>query len=83
MKFSSKSSAHQSYFQNQSNSLATKQMANIKVKDLTCIAGIDLFQDSESFIQDLSDDGTNLYGGFLFRTETVPPIGTIIKIKIL
>lgn len=30
-------------------------MANIKVKDLTTIAGTDLFNDSESFMRDLSD----------------------------
>jgi hypothetical protein len=34
-------------------------MANIKVKDLTTIAGVDLFNDSESFMRDLSDGELN------------------------
>ncbi len=34
-------------------------MANIKLKDLTTIAGADLFNDSESFMRDLSDDKLN------------------------
>jgi hypothetical protein len=38
-------------------------MANIKVRDLTSIAGTDLFNDSESFMQDLSDDELALQGG--------------------
>jgi hypothetical protein len=38
-------------------------MANIKVRDLTCIAGADLFSDSESFMQDLSEDELTLQGG--------------------
>jgi hypothetical protein len=41
-------------------------MANIQVKDLTrsSIAGFDLFNDLESFIQDLSEPELNLQGGF-------------------
>lgn len=31
-------------------------MANIKVRDLTSITGSDLFNDSESFMRELSDD---------------------------
>ncbi len=38
-------------------------MANIKVRDLIGIAGADLFNDSESFIQDLSDYELALQGG--------------------
>jgi hypothetical protein len=38
-------------------------MANIKVRDLTSIAGADLFSDSESFMQDLSDYELALQGG--------------------
>ncbi len=45
-------------------------MANIQVKDLTqfSIAGFDLFNDLESFIQDLSDDELDLQGGGYYRT---------------
>jgi hypothetical protein len=39
-------------------------MANIKVRDLTSIAGADLFSDSESFMQDLSDHELELQGGW-------------------
>ena len=39
-------------------------MANIKVLDLNSITGEDLFNDSESFIRDLSDDELELQGGF-------------------
>jgi hypothetical protein len=38
-------------------------MANITVKDLTSITGVDLFSDSESFMQDLSGDELALKGG--------------------
>ncbi len=38
-------------------------MANIKVKDLTSIAGADLFNDSESFMRDLSDNELETQGG--------------------
>lgn len=40
-------------------------MANIKVKDLAerNITGVALFSDSESFMQDLSGDELDLYGG--------------------
>jgi hypothetical protein len=49
-------------------------MANIKVKDLTqcSITGIDLFDDSESFIQDLSEYELNLQGGGYHRTVYYP-----------
>jgi hypothetical protein len=38
-------------------------MANIEVKDLTSIAGADLFNDYESFMQDLSESELILKGG--------------------
>jgi hypothetical protein len=40
-------------------------MANITVKDLVknSITGVDLFNDSENFMRDLSEDELNLYGG--------------------
>jgi hypothetical protein len=38
-------------------------MANIKVQDLTSIAGADLFNDSESFMRDLSEDELTMQGG--------------------
>lgn len=41
-------------------------MANIQVKDLTrsSIAGFDLFNDLESFMQELSESELELQGGF-------------------
>ena len=39
-------------------------MANINVRDLTSIAGADLFNDSESFMRDLSDRELELGGGW-------------------
>lgn len=39
-------------------------MANIIVKDLTGITGANLFNDSESFMQDLSDSELELQGGW-------------------
>jgi hypothetical protein len=50
-------------------------MANIKVRDLTSIAGTDLFNDSESFMQDLSDEELETQGGF---THTPIVIGVWI-----
>ncbi len=38
-------------------------MANINVKDLISIAGADLFNDSDSFLQDLSEMELNIKGG--------------------
>ena len=38
-------------------------MANVKVRDLTSISGADLFNDSESFMRDLSEDELNAQGG--------------------
>jgi hypothetical protein len=38
-------------------------VANIKVRDLTSIAGADLFNDLESFMQDLSSNELDLQGG--------------------
>ncbi len=39
-------------------------MANIKLIDLAgSIAGFDLFNDSDSFMQDLSEDELDLHGG--------------------
>jgi hypothetical protein len=43
--------------------MRNKNMANIKVQDLTIITGSDLFIDSESFLRDLSDLETNIQGG--------------------
>lgn len=44
-------------------------MADIKVKDLVVqnIAGFDLFNDSESFMLDLSDGELNITGGCWFE----------------
>jgi hypothetical protein len=55
-------------------------MANIKLRDLTSIAGADLFNDSESFIQDLSDDGLAIQGGLFFL---ISPITTGIATTLL
>jgi hypothetical protein len=55
-------------------------MSTIKVKDLVVnsTVGIDLFKDSESFIQDLSEDELNLQGGGKYplptARETIFPI---------
>ncbi|WP_310485388.1 hypothetical protein [Chamaesiphon sp. VAR_48_metabat_403] len=38
-------------------------MANIKLRDLASIAGADLFNDSESFMQELSENELSLQGG--------------------
>ena len=40
-------------------------MSNIKVNDLTGyhVTGVDLFSDSESFMQDLSENELDLQGG--------------------
>jgi hypothetical protein len=40
-------------------------MASITVKDLAIdsITGADLFNDSENFMRDLSEDELNMYGG--------------------
>ena len=38
-------------------------MASIKVRDLMSITGVDLFHDTESFMQDLSGDELALQGG--------------------
>lgn len=38
-------------------------MSNITVEDLTSIVGTDLFNDSESFMRDLSDHELDLQGG--------------------
>jgi hypothetical protein len=45
-------------------------MANIKVRDLTNIAGADLFNDSESFMRYLSDDELSVQGGGSFIVVT-------------
>jgi hypothetical protein len=43
-------------------------MANIKVTNLNAsIAGTDLFDDSESFMRELSEDELNLEGGCWHR----------------
>ena len=39
-------------------------MANIKLQNLTSITGSDLFDDSESFMRDLSEDELELQGGW-------------------
>jgi hypothetical protein len=38
-------------------------MANIKLQNLTSLAGADLFNDIESFMQDLSGNELDLQGG--------------------
>ena len=38
-------------------------MPNIKLTDLNGIAGVDLFSDSENFMQDLSENELALHGG--------------------
>lgn len=38
-------------------------MANIKLIDLANITGFDLFNDSDSFMQDLSENELDLQGG--------------------
>jgi hypothetical protein len=55
-------------------------MASIKLNDLirNSIIGVDLFNDSESFIRDLSDNELDLPGGFLYRFEGIP---TVIVIR--
>ncbi|PSB44754.1 hypothetical protein [Chamaesiphon polymorphus] len=50
-------------------------MADIQVKDLTSIAGADLFSDSENFMRDLSDDELELHGGW---TPVIITIGRTI-----
>lgn len=47
-------------------------MANITLKDLISsnITGASLFNDSESFMQDLSEDEVNLQGGFKQHQQT-------------
>jgi hypothetical protein len=56
-------------------------MANIKLEDLTGhkIAGVDLFSDSESFMQELSENELVLYGGGKELLPT-PPMTAIDKI---
>jgi hypothetical protein len=55
-------------------------MANITLKDLISsnITGVSLFHDSESFMQDLSEDELNLQGGWKrpqpTARETIFPI---------
>jgi hypothetical protein len=46
------------------NQSGIKQMANIKVRDLTSIAATDLFDDSESFMRELSDNELEIKGGW-------------------
>jgi hypothetical protein len=48
-------------------------MANVKVRDLTNIAGADLFSDSESFMQDLSDYELALQGGVTPASPALSP----------
>jgi hypothetical protein len=38
-------------------------MANIKLQDLANVTGVDLFNDTESFMRDLSDREVILQGG--------------------
>ncbi len=52
-------------------------MANIKVRDLTGIAGLDLFNNSESFIRDISKCQLALQGGRK-RAPIAPPVVTPI-----
>jgi predicted HAD superfamily phosphohydrolase len=51
------------YQLNQNSLIEDRKMANIKVKDLTSIAGSDLFNDLDSFMQDLSETELNIKGG--------------------
>ncbi len=53
-------------------------MANIQLRDLTGIAGLDLFNDSESFIRDISKCELALQGGKRKRPPFVPPVVTPI-----
>jgi hypothetical protein len=46
-------------------------MTNIKLTDLNSITGTELFNDSESFMKELSDLELSLQGGLLFRTKPV------------
>jgi hypothetical protein len=46
-------------------------MTNIKLKDLNSITGTDLFNDSESFMKELSEHELSLQGGLLFRSNPV------------
>jgi hypothetical protein len=52
-------------------------MANIKVRDLTDITRLDLFNDSESFIRDISECELALQGGRK-RSPIAPPVVTPI-----
>jgi hypothetical protein len=56
-------------------------MANIKLENLTGhkIAGVDLFNDAESFMQELSENELVLYGGGKQLLPT-PPVTAIDKI---
>jgi hypothetical protein len=56
-------------------------MANITLKDLISsnITGVSLFNDSESFMQDLSEDELNLQGGWKHPQPTARD--TIFPIK--
>jgi hypothetical protein len=49
-------------------------MANIKLQNLTSIVGSDLFNDSESFMRDLSEDELVVQGGGITVTSvlTIP-----------
>lgn len=55
-------------------------MANIALKDLSVnnITGADLFNDSESFMRDLSDDELNINGGRL--AESTPIITPAVPV---
>jgi hypothetical protein len=50
-------------------------MANIKVQDLSSITGADLFNESENFMRDLSDDELELQGGW---TPVIITVGRMI-----
>jgi hypothetical protein len=53
-------------------------MTNIKLKDLNSITGTDLFNDSESFIRDISKCELALQGGKRKPAPFVPPVATPI-----
>ncbi len=46
-------------------------MPNIEFKDLNQSIGTELFIDTESFLEDLSDDAANIAGGFSTGVATI------------
>ena len=68
-------------------------MANIKLQNLTSFAGADLFNDAESFMQDLSEHELDLQGGiknimmtirdttYKLKTTTILPTPPVIGLE--